>query len=204
MSAAYAQSGPPLAPATLQSFLWDNGNILLISLFISSLLFLAWYFGINLPQQHREKRQWLSEHSGLLRQQLILRYLLHQLGHWVYGCSRCQNTHMQLWNCQEQVLVVRCRSCKMNYTLTETQSKLVPMILSTADGGKMMVNTLMEKRHEALGKFLMQKFTLDHSSVASTENPLGAFHFTAKSREQVPHAAVRNIYLREWEVVSPN
>lgn len=204
MSASYAQSGPPLAPATLQSFLWDNGSILLISFLISSLLFLAWYFGVNLPQQHREKRQWLAAHSGLLRQQLILKHLLHKLGHWVYGCSRCQNTHMQLWNCQQQVLVVRCRSCKMNYTLTKEQNKLVPMILSTVGGGQVMVNTLVEKRHEALGKFLMQKFTLDRSCLTSRENPLGAYHFTARTPDPKPRSNVRDIYLREWEVVSPS
>lgn len=61
---------------------------------------------------------------------------------------------MQLWNFSEDILVVRCKSCKMTYSLHKSQSELVELILLHLEDSVELTKVMMAKRHELLGIYL--------------------------------------------------
>lgn len=185
-----------------RSFILDNGPSLLASLGISSLLFMGWYYAIELPIQRREKKSWLSDNTNLLRQYLIVKHLIARLGYQFSVCERCTNDKMQLWNYQpKELLVVRCRCCKMNYTFTKNYCELIPLILAELHGAHSLINTLTAKRDKVLGKFLIRKLSVDSSCLRSGVSALGVFHFMARKPYLPETKAVMEIVLTEWEEV---
>lgn len=193
----------PLNTSTnIYSFILDNGFALLFSFSISSLLFIAWYFGVELSFQKKEKRSWISSNSGLLRQHLILKYLLEQFGNQLSVCERCENSEMQLWNYQQnRLLVIRCKSCQINYTFTKEHCNLIRLILSELDGNHSLLKILKSNRNRVLGKFLIQKLALDSSSLVSDVDSLGVFHFVARNQNLTETKLVREIIITDWQEV---
>lgn len=187
---------------TVQSFIFDNGFTLLVSFSISFLLFVVWYYGVEISFQNKEKKSWISANVGLLRQHLILKHLLELLGNQLSVCERCENGKMQLWNYQQdRLLVIRCKSCQMNYTFNREYCHLIRLILSELDGNRNLLNTLKSSRNRVLGKFLIQKLAIDVSSLMSDVSSLGVFHFVARNQNQMETKQVREIIIRDWKEV---
>ena len=190
---------------TIQSFILDMGPLLFISLLASSLLFFSWYYFFELPKQKQEKRIWLLQNASILKEYKTLKKHLYQLGQSTAVCRHCNSDKMQLWNHRKQeLLVVRCRSCKMNYTLTKEHSESAGFILSNLDWATKLVNTLSFNRYSVLGKFLVKKLAIDITSLNSYNNPLAVFYFTTKERNGLSGNPVMEIVIHEWEEVSPS
>ncbi len=190
-------------PAILLSWILDLGPVFFISISITPSLFLCWYF-YEFAKQSREKRLWLMENAGLLMKYRLFTDHLEHLGQLTPGCSHCNDHKMQLWNHEkQQLLVVRCRSCKMTYTLTREHCKYTRFILSELDWAISLTNTLTHNRHKALGKFLIKTLALDPSCLRPDINPLEVFHFSSQELDHPETDSAKDIVLNEWEEVSP-
>ncbi|WP_276168420.1 hypothetical protein [Zobellia alginiliquefaciens] len=185
---------------SVQSFFIAVGPLLLVSMTISSMLFFFWYFGFTLSEQRRKARWWLVDNIGLVQQYKDLDELLDGLGQKTSVCKKCNNDKMQLWNYQQEgLLVVRCRSCKMNYTFTKEHNELVQLILSQMENATKLVNILVRYRYQALGKLLARNLSIDASAMRSEINPLEVLHFTAR-KERLRTEPVNDIHVEFYVV----
>jgi len=191
-------------PVSVLSFVIDMGPLLLLSLLFSAILFYSWYFGVELSGQRKKQRLWLSENKGLIQQYKFLNYLLDSFGQHIASCKNCKNDKMQLWDYkQDELLVVRCRSCKMNYTFTKDQNDLIQLMLSQIEGVVQLVNTVFSYRYQVLGKLLIRNLAIDLKNRKRDFSPLAVLHFTASKKKQTSKS-VKDIFLNEWEVVFPD
>ena len=176
---------PPIAllqeATSIQSFVLDVGPLVLGTIALPSILFFFWYFGVELSEQRIKAKLWLGENIGLVQRYRTLGNHLEGLGIKTTICKNCKCDKMQLWNYQQhRLLVVRCRSCKMSYTLTKEHNEYIQLILSEMDGTVTLVNTLIRFRYQELGKLLGNKLAIDPSKMDANVNPLEVLHFTAK------------------------
>lgn len=180
-------------------------SILLLYLFLTVLLFLVLFFGIEFLSQRKMKVSWLRNNQGLLKQHQILSYLLELLGHRLSVCKKCKNDRMQLWNYKlDQLLVVRCKSCKMNYTLTTDHSPVIGLILSELEGAIKLLNAILSNQQNVLGKFLIRKLSLEPSALKSDVSTLGVFQFFARKSYYDDSQSIFDIFMTEEEYDSPN
>lgn len=204
MYLALTQTSLMSLPVSIQSFILDIGPILLVSFSLSLFLFLNWYFAYDRIKQKKEKRLWLTRNMRSLVRYGDLMEQLEHLGQTTPVCKQCNNFKMQLWNHQhDELLVVRCRSCKINYTLTKDHSDCTRLILSNMEWAIELINILIKNRHKALGKFLIRKLALDPSCIKPGINPLEVFCFSAKKEDEFIIDPVFEIVLNEWEEVLP-
>ncbi|MUH35452.1 hypothetical protein D9O36_06340 [Zobellia amurskyensis] len=190
---------PPIAlikeATSIQSFVLDVGPLLLGAVALPSILLFFWYFGVELSDQRIKAKLWLVENIVLVQRYRMLGGHLEGLGQKTSICKNCKNDKMQLWNYQQQkLLVVRCRSCKMNYTLTKEHNEYIRLILSEMDGTVTLVKTLIRFKYHELGKLLGRKLALDPSDMNSQLNPLEVFHFTAKKSDKSEEERIVNVF----------
>ncbi|MFD0796114.1 hypothetical protein ACFQZJ_01475 [Maribacter chungangensis] len=190
-------------PATLFNFLTDIGPIMLLSLSFSGALFCFWYFVLELNKQEMERKIWLGQNKNLLLQYEDLHYLLDDFGQKVPCCSHCKNDKMQLWDYFHNLLVVRCTSCKMNYTFSKGYDELLQPLFCQLDGATALVNAVSRHRHELLGKHLARKFSIDVTGIHKNKSPLGVIKFNASRANATSIKSVFDISLNTWEVVTP-
>ena len=191
-------------PISVLSFALDTGPLLLMSLIFSMLLFFCWYFAIERTNQRKKQRLWFVENEGLIQQYKVLHHHLESFGRSISCCKHCKNDKMQLWNYeQHQLLVVRCRSCKKNYTFTKEHNELMQQILFQMEGVVSLVNTVFTYRHHPLGKLLGQKLAIDIHGIKPDDRPLELMHFTASKLEEIKSKSILDIFIYDWEVVVP-
>jgi hypothetical protein len=187
-------------PVSLLSFIADVGPVLLASLSFSMLLFLAWYFVVERRNQLKKRESWLLNNENLIHQYKNLQYLLENFGQEISSCANCKNDQMQLCNYQkEELLVVRCGSCKRNYTFTKQYNELIPLILKQLEGVIKLLNTVVVHRDNSLGEFLMDQLALDPKKITSDVRPLELIHFKTYLEEQ--NTPIMEIFINEWQVV---
>ena len=88
-----------------------------MAIFIASTLFLLWYYGIERTIQRKTSILWLKQNENLLTQYEDLEKLLDAFGARITCCKSCNSDKMQIWDYRyPELLVVRCTSCKLNYT----------------------------------------------------------------------------------------
>ncbi|MDB2606214.1 hypothetical protein N9Y48_00395 [Zobellia sp.] len=180
---------------SMQTFVFKEGSVLLGSVVFMSILFSSWYFGVELSEQRNKARLWLVENIVLLQRNRVLKAHLEGLGKKTSICKNCNSDRMQLWNYQQRgLLVVRCRSCKRNYTLTKEHNEYIQLILSEMDGNVKLVNTLIRYRYQELGKLLGNKLAIDVSEMNAELNPLEVFHFTAKISQGTENKSSENVF----------
>jgi hypothetical protein len=182
------------------SFISDVWPLLLMSLLFSAFLFLCWYFGFLLQKQ----KIWLKNNKQLIEQYKVLQLSLIAFGQQISCCKNCNERDMQLWDYQQKLLVVRCRSCKMTYTFTKEHNQLVLKILFQIECVMILLNTLVVYRYHAFGRLLARALEVDITAVNATTTPLEIIHFTAQNEYMVTLNSVKNIEIFEWEVVAPN
>ena len=110
---------------------------------------------------------------------------------------------MQLWDYLHNLLVVRCTSCKMNYTFTKHYDELLQPLFCQLDGATNLVNTIISHRNHLLGKHLAQKLHIDVDGIYKNKSPLAVMQFTASGANGTPFKSVFDISLNAWEVVLP-
>lgn len=148
---------------------------------------------------------WLTNNQGLLRQHRILCYLLELLGHRLSVCKKCRNDRMQLWNYRgDDLLVIRCKSCKMNYTLTTDHGAVIGLILSEMEGAVKFLDVILSNQDNVLGKFLIRKLSLEPSALKSDVSTLGVFQFLARKPHEYENQAVLEIVMAKEEIDTPN
>ena len=112
---------------------------------------------------------------------------------------------MQLWDYQEHnLLVVRCRSCKMNYTFTKSQSTFMHLIFSQLDGVSILMNTIIKYGYKKNGLRLLRELAIDQTKIQSDKRPLAFIYFTAHKKEESGEIEIKDIFINEWKVVLPN
>lgn len=190
-------------PATLLNFFIDVGPVLLLSLSFSGALFFLWYFGLELKQQEMERQMWLGQNKNLLSQYKDLQYLLGCFGQKIPCCSHCKNNKMQLWDYLHNLLVVRCTSCKINYTFSKDYDELLQPLFCQLDGATDLVNTISTHKNNLLGKHLAQKLRIDVNGIYKNKSPLAVMQFTASKANETTFKSVFDISLNAWEVVLP-
>ena len=196
---------PLMVKGWFQSLPLKLESIMLLYLFLTVLLFLVFYYGIEFLSQRRMKVSWLRNNQGLLRQYQILSYLLELLGHRLSVCKKCKNDRMQLWNYKsDQLLVVRCKSCKMNYTLTPDHSAVIGLILSELDVAIKLLDAILSNQQNVLGKFLIRKLSLEPSALKSDVSTLGVFQFFARKSYDDDGQSIFDMVMTEEEYDSPN
>lgn len=190
-------------PTTLLNFFIDVGPVLILSLSFSTALFFLWYFAIELKQQEMERQIWLGKNKNLLFQYEDLHDLLGYFGQKISCCSHCKNNKMQLWDYFHNLLVVRCTSCKMNYTFSKDYDELLQPLFCQLDGATALLNTISTHRNNLLGKHLAKKLCIDVNGIHKNRIPLGVMQFTAAKANEIPIKSVFDISLNAWEVVVP-
>lgn len=190
-------------PATLLNFVIETGPELLICLLFSGVLFLLWYFALELKRQEMERQIWLGQNKNLLLQYEDLDHLLGYFGQNISCCSHCKNDKMQLWDYVHNLLVVRCTACKMNYTFSKDYDELLQPLFCQLDGATRLVKTISTQRNNLLGKHLAQKLRIDVNVIHKNRIPLGVMQFTASKVNETTFKSVFDISLNAWEVVRP-
>lgn len=193
-----------LQPIQLLDFFIEVGPILFLSLTFSSFLFFIWYATIELNTQKKKQRLWFAKNEWLLRQHEDLRELLDGFGQRVSCCSNCNNDRMQLWDYRQNLLVVRCRSCKMNFTFAKEHNELIQPILCQLKRTAKLVNTLVKYKYYPLGKRLAEKLAIDFKSIGSEISPLAIIHFTSAKKMETKVISILDIDLNEWAVICPD
>lgn len=190
-------------PATLLNFVIDVGPVLFISLSFSGALFFIWYFALELKQQEMERQIWLVQNKNLVLQYQDLHDLLGYFGQKIPCCSHCKNDTMQLWDYLHNLLVVRCTSCKMNYTFSKDYDEILQPVFCQLDGATSLVNTISDHRNNLLGKHLAKKYGIDVNVIHKNRIPLGVMQFTVSKVNETTFTSVFDISLNAWEVVHP-
>ena len=98
---------------------------------------------------------------------------------------------MEIWDYKGKLLVVRCTSCKMNFTLTNAHSSLVELIISSINGIPQIITTISTNRHELLGKYLIKKLAVDASYTLNGKSELRMLSFTASGSESTVDATAK-------------
>ena len=181
------------------SFISDVWPLLLISLLFSAFLFLCWYFVFAFQEQ----KNWLQKNKKLITQFKILQLNLNDFGQQMTSCKNCGNREMQLWDYKKQLLVVRCRSCKMNYTYVKKHNKLLLKVLFNIEGVTVLLNKLIFYRHHAFGRLLSRKLEVDMAKIKATTTPLEILHFKAQQEYMITTNSAKDIDIFDWEVVQP-
>ena len=109
---------------------------------------------------------------------------------------------MQLWDYVQNLLVVRCTSCKMNYTFSKDYDELLQPLFCQLDGASALVNTISTHRYNLLGKHLAQKLRIDVNGIHKNKIPV-VMQFTASKVNETTFKSVFDISLNTWEVVLP-
>lgn len=148
-----------LSPTTMgyllyTTFLTKAGPSLLIAI-SGSLVFIAGlYHLLEIPRQQRYKRKWLRSHANAIRGHLIVQYCLNRWKEKRGFCNKCGSRHLELWDHCDNLLVLRCSDCRINYTLTEHSGPMIAQILQNMSSEYVLVSGLRENRHDSLGRHL--------------------------------------------------
>lgn len=135
-------------------FLTKSGLSLLIAV-SGSLVFLAGlYHLLEIPRQQIHKRQWLRSNADAIRGHLIVQYCLTRWKEKRGFCNKCGSHRLDLWDHHGDLLVLRCSSCRINYTLTAHSGPMIAQILQYMPSEYVLVSGLRENRHELLGRHL--------------------------------------------------
>ncbi len=161
---------------TLKSFIVDNALIFCCSMTVSALLFGVWFYLYNWQRQVHYKKVWLSENQDLIRSEVIMPQLLRMLKNEINGCSRCAHPTMQIWDYSENLLVVRCCTCKMNHTYS-AKSPLKKQLINLLDHRNRMESMARKQRFRLLGRHLSRH--LSNSGVGEHGVTAGNFIFDA-------------------------
>jgi len=179
------------------SFLSDNWLVLMLSVLLAIILFYYW----NLAHANAKQKSWLKKNQDLIVQYQALQLYLNDFGQHLCSCKNCNERDMQLWNFGQQLLVVRCSSCKMNYTFAKEQNQLILKVLIQIERVKVLFNTLISNKYDSLGRLLAHTLEIDVAALTSATTPLELVHFTAQSEYMITPKFCRNISVVQWEVV---
>ncbi|MBC2839570.1 hypothetical protein [Robiginitalea sp. SC105] len=138
----------------LASFLSTVGPSLLIATSGAAVLTAGIYHFFEIPRQQRVKRQWLRSHSDAIRSHLIVQYCLNRWKEDQGHCSKCGSRNLELWDHRDNLLVLRCSGCRINYTLTEHSGPMIAKILQNMPAEYVVVSGLRENRYDLLGHHL--------------------------------------------------
>lgn len=181
------------------SFIADVWPLMLISLSFSAFVFFCWYFGFALQKHKKKQNLWITKNEGAIEQYKDLQLHLKDFGQQISCCKNCSGHEMQLWGCQQKLLVVRCRSCKMNYTFSKEHNQLILQIQLV----KELLSTLIFYRNDTLGKLLAHKLGIDITSINYETIPLEIIHFATANAYTITPKSVMDILIFEYEVVFP-
>jgi len=171
--------------------------IIWISLAIS--VFYSW----NLGSASAKQISWLEKNKDLIAQYHALQLQLNNFGQDLSSCKNCNARDMQLWNFQKQLLVVRCSSCKMNYTFTKGQNQLILKVLLQIESVMVLFNTLISYKHHPFGRLLASELKVDITELTTATTPLELIHFTAQSESMMTPISSKNIAVHQCEIVQP-
>lgn len=130
------------------------GPSILIAATIFVLLVAGFYYLIEIPRQRRIKQQWLRSNSDALRSHFIVQYCLNRWKEESGYCSKCGCRDLVLWDHCEDLLVIRCMGCRINYTLTENSGPMIARILQNISAEYVVLSGLKEYRNDLLGLHL--------------------------------------------------
>ncbi len=183
----------------------DVGPLVLMSFLFSSLFFSCWYFGTDYINKKRKFKHWLVENEEAIKQFKTLDTLLENFGKKIPCCKNCKSNKMQLWDYnQDSLLVVRCRSCKMNYTYSKHNNELLQLILFQTNEFVKLADTILTYRYHVHNELLDYEHPIHVSNIKSDVRPLEVLHFRTRALEDSKIKSIKDIILHEWEVVYPN
>lgn len=192
-------------PVSVLFFIIDMGPVLLLSFTFVSLLFFSWYFGVKQMEQRKKLRLWLVQNEATITNYKTLKHILKEFGETTTCCKKCKNNKMQFWDYKEQeFLVVRCRSCKINYTYTKEHNELTKLILTHINEVETFVGKLVTNRYDVFCKRLLHTLAINLNGVKESASPLEVIHFTSSKKENITPKHIKDIFLQEWEVVFPD
>ena len=184
--------------SVLYFFSANWSSFFLLAIFVV-ILFFYWEF-IFL---HKKQDSWLKQNKELIAEYQVLKTHLNDFGRQVPCCKNCNKRDMHLWNFHKQLLVVRCSSCKMNYTFVEGQNQLILKVLFQIEQVLILFNNIISYRYHPLGKLLANELKLDLTALSNSATPLEIIHFTAQGEYMTTLHATKNIDIFDWEVVPP-
>ena len=203
MNANHVLAGSALEPVALESLTTDWGLLSLLAVAISILFFLIWFFAFERPARRKRLNSWLHRNASNLRELQELKFLVASMGEHTEPCNRCGNNKMQLWQHCQHVLVYRCCSCQMNYSLTRSEEALIPQICVGLQKATNLVRFLDTTQNVLLARSIHKELQMDRLASDFEKNLLASFQFIAQKGVCNPDDAVKDIYLHEWEVIRP-
>ncbi|MDC0008275.1 hypothetical protein OAE12_01040 [bacterium] len=178
---------------SVSSLLSDDWFSLLLPVLFAVILFFCWDVGF-VYQRHKS---WLKQHKDLIVQYQILQEHLNDFGQQVSCCKNCNQNDMQLWNFQKQLLVVRCSSCKMNYTFVKGKNELLFKVLNEIELVMILFNMIIAYRYHPVGRLLARTLKVDIGLLLAANVPLEIIHFTAQRKA----LTLKYIDITEWEAI---
>lgn len=187
------------------TFVIEEGPSLFLSMLFPFLLFIFWYIGLERKQQKENFRLLLLDNESEIKQYHQLHNLLDDFGNSISCCKNCKSDKMQLWDYKPQkLLVVRCRSCKRNYTLSKEQDDIVQSVLVQVDSSMKLLNRMQSNSYFAKDKIMLRRAGIDLRNINNNSSPLEIMHFTATKEEGEEYHSIKDIIINEWEVVFPS
>ena len=138
----------------LTAFLTKEGPSLMIAVSGSLVFLTGLYHLLEIPRQQRHKRKWLRSHADAIRGHLIVQYCLNRWKEKRGFCNKCGSHRLELWDHCDNLLVLRCSNCRINYTLTAQSGPMIAQILQYMPSEYVLVSGLRENRFESLGRHL--------------------------------------------------
>ena len=194
--------GSSIEPAGLESIATDWGLLSLLAVGTAILFFLIWYYAFERPARRKRLNAWLNRNASKLRELQELKFLVASIGEGIEPCHRCGNDKMQLWKQQQHVLVIRCRSCQMNYSLTRSEVSLIPEICLGLQKATNLVRFLDITHNVLLARSIHKKLKMDRLASDFEKNLLASFQFTARKGTLKRPISIKDVYLHEWEIVA--
>lgn len=111
------------------SFWSDVGPVLLVCISVPLSAVLLYFYIITPFREKRACNRWLLLHRSSMRNLIILQYLARSLYRRLPPCSHCSGSDLRFWEHHKNLLVLRCRNCKRNYTLNHQSHPEVRHIL---------------------------------------------------------------------------
>lgn len=92
-----------------------ESSVIFIVIILLVLIVSFWYYFIEIPNQIREKENWLNENEDKLKLQGIVSNIIFTLKSHIPPCKKCGDNHFQIWNV-DGLFEYRCMNCKRKDT----------------------------------------------------------------------------------------
>ena len=138
-------------------FLEEAGPVLLICVGGSLGVTLFYYWLIDPSKQRQKKSEWLAANQNAMRMHLVLSYGLSKMYKKLPPCTNCGRRALEFWDHGRDLLVFRCRDCRMNHTLSGFHYPEVRVVLENLPGLFVILNELRRQPDSLLGRHLIQQ-----------------------------------------------